>query len=171
MQAHNRHLYHALALARECEPTSTAYNVGCVITKELGQGLSSVVVSEGYSRELLGNTHAEQCALEKLSDIPLSDISDSYTLYSTMEPCSERLSGQTPCAQRIISFGRITSVIIAVREPDTFVDCIGVEQLQRAGITVAFSDDIDLQSQCLEVAKVGHKKVETCNGFSKVTSE
>ena len=39
--------------ANESIPVDTAYCVGCVIVK------NNVVISTGYSRELPGNTHAE----------------------------------------------------------------------------------------------------------------
>ena len=140
-------LWQCLELAKQCEPTATAYNVGCIITDADGQ-----VLSRGYSRELPGNTHAEQCALSKM----MSD-KGNLVLYSTMEPCSERLSGNKPCAQRIIDFGRMSKVVIAVKEPPTFIEqCQGVDLLEQAGIAVDYSGDKALQEECLRVAKLGH---------------
>lgn len=159
--------YMALAcdLAMQCEPIDQAYCVGAVITRQ-GQ-----IISTGFSRELPGNTHAEQCALiklqEKVNSSSLSDLGghlqregentalqslelssqstelsqlgsldlSGCTLYSTMEPCSTRLSKQIPCANRIITAG-ISRVVVAVREPDKFVVCEGLELLQRNGVLV-----------------------------------
>lgn len=45
-----------------------------------------------------------------------------------MEPCSERLSGNTPRTNRILECG-IGTVIIGVREPPKFVKCKGIELL------------------------------------------
>ena len=49
----------AIEEAEKCGETQTQFNVGCVLVHN-GQ-----VISTGHSRELPGNTHAEQCALEK----------------------------------------------------------------------------------------------------------
>ena len=82
----------------------SVFCVGCIIT----DAQTNAILSTGYSRELPGNTHAEECALSKLiSQVqaqPQSTSSASLNLYTSMEPCSERLSGSTPCAQRILSF-------------------------------------------------------------------
>lgn len=150
-------LRQALGEAKNCTPTSTAYCVGCVIV----DSVTRKVLAAGYSRELPGNTHAEENALTKL----LGDRSDStqYTpladldMYVTMEPCSERLSGNKPCTDRIIEAGGlIKRVILGVREPDTFVQCVGVEKLQEHGIVVVRNEDEELERLCLEVARRGH---------------
>lgn len=136
--------------AKKCQPTSTAYNVGCVITDY--NSSSPTVLAEGFSRELPGNTHAEQCALVKLG----SDYHGKLSLYSTMEPCSERLSGNLPCVNRILEDGRVARVVIAIREPKTFVECKGVDKLRDRGIEVAFGEDEALQKECLRAATIGH---------------
>ncbi|KDN51332.1 PAP2-domain-containing protein [Tilletiaria anomala UBC 951] len=109
---HYQHMLHALRLANKCEPTQTAFCVGCIITApSLRETLAT-----GYSRELEGNTHAEQCALDKLQRELIfvaeneaeaaAEIAEELALdlYTTMEPCSERISGATPCVQRILEF-------------------------------------------------------------------
>ena len=45
--------------ARLSPPVDTAYCVGCVLVKD------GTAIATGFSRELPGNTHAEQCALMK----------------------------------------------------------------------------------------------------------
>ena len=115
----------ALSQAERCEYVSTAYSVGCVIVKD-GQ-----VLGTGYSREMPGNTHAEQCALDKVG--PAAEGAD---LYTTMEPCSLRLSGNLPCVQRVIA-AKVRRVISAVSEPPDFVaECTGLQQLRDAGVSV-----------------------------------
>jgi diaminohydroxyphosphoribosylaminopyrimidine deaminase/5-amino-6-(5-phosphoribosylamino)uracil reductase len=60
----------------------------------------------------------------------------SATIYSTLEPCSERASHPVPCARLIVD-ARIPRVVIAWREPSFLVaDCQGVEQMTAAGIEV-----------------------------------
>ena len=58
------------------------------------------------------------------------------TIYSTLEPCSQRNSRPRTCTQLIIASG-IRRVVIAWREPSLFVaDCQGVELLTQAGLDV-----------------------------------
>lgn len=138
----------ALDQAKLCEPSSTAFCVGCVITDESGN-----VVSTGYSRELPGNTHAEQCALDKLD---LAKVANDLMLYSTMEPCSVRLSGNKPCSRRIIESGVVRRVFVGVSEPKDFVECQGLDELVKAGIEVVVVESANLADRCLSEARRGH---------------
>ena len=93
---------------------------------------SSKLLATGYSRELEGNTHAEECCLLKIGNLGLI----SSTLYTTMEPCGKRLSGKDCCAMLIIKSG-IKRVVYIVKEPSTFVgNSVGIELLEKAGIQV-----------------------------------
>ncbi|KAJ9474669.1 Dolichyldiphosphatase [Pseudozyma hubeiensis] len=111
----------ALTEADRSPPTDAAFCVGCVVSfsKDLGKASPSEFLATGFSRELPGNTHAEQCALDKLAsnfglakqptdahNVPTLDLD----LYTTMEPCSERLSGNLPCVQRILKFNEQSNV-------------------------------------------------------------
>ena len=78
-------------------------------------------------------------------------------MYVTMEPCSERLSGNKPCTDRMLEAdGLIRRVVLGVREPDKFVKCVGVERLMEHGVIVVRNEDEELEKQCLEAAKRGH---------------
>lgn len=122
------------------KPVESAYCVGCVLVSN-GQ-----LISTGYSRELDGNTHAEQCALMKAPE----SIQEQYTeLYTTMEPCSRRLSKNLPCVSRCIEW-KINRVIIGAREPTHFVTCNGIELLEKAGIQVFILDDT-ISAECLRM--------------------
>lgn len=124
-----RWMQRAIGLATLCPPAAGAYSVGAVIVGEDGTELAA-----GYSREADSHEHAEEAALAKL---PKDDPRlAGATLYSTLEPCSQRRSPRTPCAQRILTAG-IPRVVIAWREPSLFVDdCVGFEQLVEAGVVV-----------------------------------
>ncbi|QLL34396.1 hypothetical protein HG536_0G02570 [Torulaspora globosa] len=117
LEPHRQYMELALEEAAKCGPTTTAFSVGAVLVN------GTEVLSVGYSRELPGNTHAEQCALEKyFAKTGQREVPPGTVLYTTMEPCSFRLSGNEPCVQRIIAQkGRITTVFVGVIEPDTFV--------------------------------------------------
>jgi pyrimidine deaminase RibD-like protein len=120
----------AVSLARRCPPSDTAFSVGAVIVDAEGAELS-----RGFSRE--GGdpvVHAEEAALAKLS--PGEARLAGATIYSTLEPCSQRMSRPRTCTELIIAAG-LRRVVIAWREPALFVaDAQGYELLSRAGLTV-----------------------------------
>jgi 5-amino-6-(5-phosphoribosylamino)uracil reductase len=120
----------AVSLARQCPPSDSAFSVGAVIVDADG-----VELSRGFSRE--GGdpmAHAEEAALGKLS--PGEPRLAGATIYSTLEPCSQRKSRPRTCTELIIAAG-LRRVAIAWREPALFVaDAQGYELLTRAGIAV-----------------------------------
>ncbi|KAK9347223.1 cytidine deaminase-like protein [Lipomyces starkeyi] len=153
-------IYMTLALeeAKKCVPTPTAFCVGAVIVLPKGAPGNTtdkdIIISTGYSRELPGNTHAEQCSLDKLAD-NIRPPPKSAVIYTTMEPCSERLSGNVPCVDRIIGSGIFKSVKVGVIEPDTFIkNNVGKQKLDAAGIQYVLVSG--LEKECLEVATSGH---------------
>jgi diaminohydroxyphosphoribosylaminopyrimidine deaminase/5-amino-6-(5-phosphoribosylamino)uracil reductase len=129
--AEERWMRLAIELAWQCPPSATAFSVGAVIVDASGDE-----ISRGYSRE--GGdpvVHAEESALGKLAagDPRLAGA----TMYSTLEPCSQRKSRPRTCTQLIIAAG-LRRVVIAWREPALFVaDCQGYELLTEAGLEVA----------------------------------
>lgn len=120
----------AVVLAAQCPPSEAAFSVGAVIVGADGDELA-----RGFSRE--GGdplVHAEEAALGKLS--PGDARLAGATIYSTLEPCSERKSRPLTCTQLIIAAG-LGRVVIAWREPALFVaDARGCELLSAAGIMV-----------------------------------
>lgn len=123
----------AIELAYRCPPSPGAFSVGAVIVDENGEE-----ISRGYSRETDSHVHAEESALAKLaSDDPRLKTA---TVYSTLEPCSQRKS--RPRTQLILAAG-IPRVVLAWREPGLFVaDCQGYELLAQAGVTVVEISDL-----------------------------
>jgi diaminohydroxyphosphoribosylaminopyrimidine deaminase / 5-amino-6-(5-phosphoribosylamino)uracil reductase len=120
----------AVSLAERCPPSDSAFSVGAVVVDAAGRELS-----RGFSRE--GGdpvVHAEESALGKLS--PGDPRLAGGTIYSTLEPCSQRKSRPRTCTQLIIAAG-LRRVVIAWREPALFVaDAQGYELLSRAGLTL-----------------------------------
>ncbi|HEY1823091.1 MAG TPA: deaminase [Trebonia sp.] len=125
-----RWMRRAVSLAWQCPPSDTAFSVGAVIVDAEGRELSS-----GFSRE--GGdpvVHAEESALGKL--FPGEPRLAGATIYSTLEPCSQRKSRPRTCTELIIAAG-LRRVVMAWREPALFVaDAQGYELLSRAGVTV-----------------------------------
>jgi pyrimidine deaminase RibD-like protein len=164
-------LKQALAEACQSPPKPTNFRVGCVIVSRTAHSEPSII-SSGYTLELEGNTHAEQCALSKLAsahNIPETELSSiltesvNATLYTTLEPCGKRLSGNKPCVQRIIdtrkqdSRGGIRKVVFGAKEPGTFVqDSQSCQLLTEAGVEWEYV--AGLENEILKVAMEGHEQ-------------
>ncbi|KAM9925258.1 hypothetical protein OXX59_003992 [Metschnikowia pulcherrima] len=143
----------ALENAKKCGETQTQFNVGAVLV------LDGEILETGHSRELPGNTHAEQCALEKyFARTGSKDVPEGTELYTTMEPCSYRLSGNLPCVERVLA-SNIKTCFVGIVEPDTFVkENTGKKKLAEAG--VEYIHIPGYEDECLRVAKLGHEKIE-----------
>ncbi|KAK0707513.1 cytidine deaminase-like protein [Lasiosphaeris hirsuta] len=156
---HRAYMELALDLARKSPPKPTNYRVGAVIV-DLA---SNDILATGYTLELPGNTHAEQCCFMKLAEqygVPEKRLSEvlpsALALYTTVEPCSKRLSENLPCVERVIRLaGSIKAVYVGIVEPETFVsNNTGKQTLQAAGISVVHVPG--LGSEILAVATAGH---------------
>jgi pyrimidine deaminase RibD-like protein len=154
-------MQYALQLAKRSPPRSTNYRVGALIVDVD----KNEVIASGYTLELEGNTHAEQCCLIKLSrqyNLPEQHLAgvlpENTVLYTTLEPCVKRLSGNVPCVERILRLGRgIKTVYVGVKEPEKFVgENLGRMQLEDAGINVVLIGGFE--KRILEVATAGHKE-------------
>ncbi len=122
-------LTEAARQAHLCPPSESAFSVGAVIVDGSGRELA-----RGHSRDTDPLVHAEESALARL---PSGDPRlRQATLYSSLEPCSQRASRPCSCTQLILTAG-IPRVVIAWREPENFVaDCQGKAILESQGVTV-----------------------------------
>ncbi|PGH08728.1 hypothetical protein AJ79_05919 [Helicocarpus griseus UAMH5409] len=195
---HLHYLRACLSLASQSPPKPTNFRVGAILLSRNPSSPSETTtytdqfLSTGYTLELPGNTHAEQCALSKytaahnvLEDkigevLPPPDTPSTaqVIMYVTMEPCGKRLSGNAPCVQRIIQTrngngGRrragIDKVYFGVKEPGTFVgESVGCKMLSEAGVEWEVVEG--LEEEILGVAMAGHEKEkggEEAEGKSK----
>ncbi|KAI1451258.1 cytidine deaminase-like protein [Annulohypoxylon moriforme] len=151
----------ALSLATKSPPKPTNYRVGAVVVN----AATNEILATGYTLELPGNTHAEQCCFEKISErhsVPANRLNEvlpeEVILYTTVEPCSQRLSGNLPCVDRILAIGeKIKTVYVGVYEPEKFVSGNSSKQkLEDAGI--GFVHVAGFENEILEVATAGHEK-------------
>ncbi|CAK7242239.1 MAG: hypothetical protein STHCBS139747_003720 [Sporothrix thermara] len=182
--SHLAYLRQALDLARQSPPRPSNFRVGALLVDVAADS----VLASGYTLELPGNTHAEQCCFWKLAAahnisldtqedggggvesalarLPLDRLPRQLALYTTMEPCSFRASGNLPCVERILRLAgamtsrstsaRTVTVYAGVAEPDTFVARnTGRQTLEAAGIR--FVHVPGLEDEILAVAKAGHK--------------
>ncbi|KAG9519582.1 cytidine deaminase-like protein, partial [Aureobasidium melanogenum] len=158
----------ALDEARKSPPKPTNFCVGAIL---VSPSSPEPILATGYTLELPGNTHAEQCCLGKLARaMNISEehvgsiMPDDTVLYTTMEPCNFRLSGNLPCTERVLltrsslSTGHkgIQKVYIGVKEPEKFVgENKGRSKLEDAGIPVIHVEG--LEDDILKVATAGHE--------------
>ncbi|OJJ47198.1 hypothetical protein ASPZODRAFT_25265 [Penicilliopsis zonata CBS 506.65] len=191
---HTFYLRKCLALAERSPPRPTNFRVGAILVsrktdhhdpkKETGDITDDRILSSGYTMELAGNTHAEQCCLanlaavhgipdDRVAEILPYEVGRKLVMYVTMEPCGRRLSGNTPCVQRIVAtrnssssngdgdgdgFKRlgIEKVYFGVKEPGTFVgQSEGCKILTEAGIEWELVSG--LEREILQVAVAGHE--------------
>ncbi|KAI9825392.1 MAG: hypothetical protein M1832_001122 [Thelocarpon impressellum] len=159
----------AISEANRSPPKPTNFRVGAVLVHVAGEAAN--ILATGYTLELPGNTHAEQCCLAKYAGqrgVPEERVGDllpeGVVLFTTMEPCARRLSGNTPCVARVIStrrggnVGGIERVYVGVKEPETFVgENDGRRQLERAGIECVHVPGFD--DEILRIATAGHESV------------
>jgi len=153
----------ALKEARKCEPSMTAFSVGCVLVALYPNDGTPLLLGTGHSRELPGNTHAEANALSKImhndrtldADVGFETLLRHTTVYTTLEPCSVRLSGLPSCADKLIDAG-VKRCVIGAAEPPDFVKCEGAEKMKKAGIEVTWFDKF--QDECIAIARNGIPK-------------
>ncbi|KAF2243849.1 cytidine deaminase-like protein [Trematosphaeria pertusa] len=159
-------MWEALDQAKQSPPKPSNYRVGALLV----DGDTGEVMVRGYTLELEGNTHAEQCCLMKAAqahDLPEERVGEvlppNTVLYTTMEPCSMRLSGNLPCVDRIIrtkdANGKplVKKVYLGVKEPEKFVgENKGRAKLEEHGIECIHIPG--LEKEILEVATAGHEK-------------
>ncbi|KAL8705839.1 MAG: hypothetical protein Q9201_001062 [Fulgogasparrea decipioides] len=161
---HAEYMRFALSLAQQSPPKPSNFRVGAVLVDEG----ANRILSTGSTLELPGNTHAEQCALQKYSaanNVPEEEVGTvlpaQAVLYTTMEPCQKRSAGNVPCVERILKTlsGRnkgIKTVYIGVKEPDTFVAAnAGQSKLEQAGIVCVHVPG--LEEEILRTATAGHR--------------
>ena len=174
---HYHYLRFALQEARKSPPKPTNFCVGAVLVSPS----DGKILSTGYTLELPGNTHAEQCALTKFIHASTS-VQDNQSktsegellnellspemgavLYTTMEPCSVRLSGNESCVTRIIASRSpdpkrgIRKVVFGAKEPEDFVkESKSCAMLDEAGVAWEYARDPKFEMEILQVAKAGH---------------
>lgn len=110
--------------------------VGAVVVKfsAFGSSKDGEVLSTAYRGETGEGRHAEYCALRKINDdVDNVDLS-GCTVYTTLEPCSERKPGKTACADRLIK-GKVARVVYGLADKDESV--YGHVSLAEAGIDLA----------------------------------
>lgn len=158
---HFAYMEYALEQAQKSPPGPAKFCVGAVL---LDAGTNTIIAT-GYSLELPGNTHAEQICFMKVAEqhnIPEEKIGEKLleitVLYTTMEPCNKRLSGNLSCVDRILRLGNaIITVYVGIKEPEKFVgENLGRARLENAGIKVEHVKDEGMKKRILEASTASH---------------
>nr|KAK5447340.1 hypothetical protein LTR18_002919 [Exophiala xenobiotica] len=166
---HRAFMEYALDQARLSPQAPTKFCVGAVLV----DGDTGRIISSGHSSELLpdlpgdpDNLHAEHCCLIKAAehqDIEETKVGQilppNTVLYTTMEPCNERLSGYKSCVDRLLEVrNQIKLVYIGISEPGAFLPSAdGRKRLEDAGIEVRQIEG--MQDRILEVATGGQRDI------------
>lgn len=146
-------------MAADLAPKSIAENdgkphpyVGVVVVKDEN------VIATGFRGETgKGGDHGEFCALKKINtDVDKVDLS-GCTVYTTLEPCTERKPGKTPCADRLIN-GNVTRVVYGLADKD--VSVYGHSSLVEAGVQIwLFANDLMQELQALNEKWSGTRRM------------
>ena len=165
---HQAFMKYALERARLSPTASTKLCVGAVLVN----ADNGEVLSTGYSLELRenslgdpGSTHAKQCCFIKvtmkhgLREEEIGQVlPENAVLYTTMEPCNQRLSSNRTCMERILRLkGAIGTVYVGIKEPEVFVGHnMGIRRLEDAGVKVTILDK--MHDRVMKVSLAGHEK-------------
>lgn len=175
---HAAYMRKCISLAEQSPPRPTNFRVGAILLSRKDDdptGSQDQILSTGYTMELAGNTHAEQCCFANFAavhNVPEDQVASvlptepdrKLIMYVTMEPCGKRLSGNAPCVKRITRTregGRagIQKVYFGVKEPGTFVgESEGCKMLTAAGIE--WEHVGGFEREILTVATAGHEDCE-----------
>lgn len=136
----------AIEEAKKCkpepgrDPRSTPM-VGAVVVDAKGK-----VLAKAYRGENKAGEHAEYTLLEgKLKNATLAGL----TLYTTLEPCTERTHPKKACVDRVIR-RKFKRVVIGTLDPNRTVLGLGVKKLRYTNIAVELFEP-DLMSEYEDV--------------------
>lgn len=114
--------------------------VGVLIVKD------GKILATGHRGESGDGDHGEYCALKKLNETDLQGA----TVYTTLEPCTERNPPKKSCTERLIA-SKVARVVSGMPDKDESV--YGHSSLVEAGIEIGFFPH-DLMQELLALNKV-----------------
>lgn len=129
----------AVELAEQCETepgrADESPKLGAVAVSA-----NNVFLAEAHRGALGAGDHAEYCMIASLGEG--SGALKGATVYTTLEPCTERTQPKIPCAQRLINEG-VAVVYIGMLDPDARVRELGWKLLRDNGVEPRdFTEDL-----------------------------
>ncbi len=134
-----RWMRRAIDLARRSEAESRTDDrpppsVGAVAVRD------GALIAEAFRGQNNPGEHAEFGIITQLGE--RSGALTGATIYTTLEPCTERSEGKTPCATRLVDEG-VARVFIGAYDPNPRVQRLGWSRLRNAGIELCdFTADL-----------------------------
>ena len=148
----------ALEQARQCNSSPGNPWVGAVAALN-GQRLGT-----GYRGEINPGDHAEFTLLErKLQACSLAGA----TVYTTLEPCTERNKPKIPCVDHLID-RKVGRVVIGMLDPNPLISGRGVRKLRQANIVTDLFPP-DLMAQLEELNRAFIRSIEGDPVFQATT--
>ena len=143
-----------------------------------GNRPAGLILGDGYSRQIPGNTHAEANALANFRtaytslshamapQLPtMADILRDTSCYATIEPCSVRTSGRPSCALELVrakvkavylvSFGLVLQLMSGRRRATRFRAVRRGADFGGRFHRVEVSRIVGLEEECLKAARRG----------------
>ena len=119
--------------------------VGVVAAKD------GTVIAAAFRGEWASGEHAEYVLLDR--KLASADLRGA-TIYTTLEPCTQRRHPKISCTERLIE-RRVGRVVIGILDPNPYLSGRSVRILNHAGIeTTLFPDDISTSIHSLNKAFV-----------------
>ncbi len=112
-------------------------------------------LAAAYRGETGPGDHAEFGIITKLGGEGSGALAGA-TIYTTLEPCTERTERNTPCATRLIDEG-VSRVFIGAYDPNPLVRRLGWRRMHDAGIEL-----------CDFTPEIRHELLELLAGFRQI---
>jgi pyrimidine deaminase RibD-like protein len=125
MEQDLHYMQEAVRVARRCQGGPADPFVGAVAVKD------GVMLKSAHRGEKAAGEHAEFTLLRKLK----GEVLSGATIYTTLEPCTVRGTGKTPCVGHLLD-RKVARVVIGMLDPNPLVSGRGVRQLRQANIQV-----------------------------------
>ncbi|KAJ5984180.1 CMP/dCMP deaminase zinc-binding [Penicillium waksmanii] len=156
---HTTYMQKCISLAEQSPPRPTNFRVGAILlSRKDGDSTYSDdrILSTGYTMELAGNTHAEQCCFANYASV--NKVAEEQVAEVLPVESGRKLVIGLPGLGTVAGEG-IHKVYFGVKEPTTFVgESEGCKMLSAAGIE--WEHVPGLEKEILSVAVAGHENPE-----------
>ncbi|KAJ5595923.1 hypothetical protein N7450_002381 [Penicillium hetheringtonii] len=157
--SHTAYMQKCISLAEKSPPRPTNFRVGAILLSRKDNDPTysdDRILSTGYTMELAGNTHAEQCCFANYASVH-GVAEDQVAEVLPIESGRKLIIGSR--GPEMGGRDGIQKVYFGVKEPGTFVgESEGCKMLSAAGIE--WEHVSGLEREILSVAVAGHENAE-----------